>query len=248
MISKLGRDYIGVTFAIALPCWGLLAILGAAGILLSEQDALYVLFLLGGLSPTISSYFVLKKHGQIGGLRDWLKGVFDLKRPVAAYLMVLLFVGLYFIPQGIISGFAQGTPWFLLPALIPAMLQPGALEEAGWRHILQPELERKFRFVKATLITAFIWALWHLPLFLIPTGIAQSGMDYGLFCVGVLGMNFALAAIKRVTGSTGLCVLLHYMVNALSTVLIMNENPIGIVTASALMIAVSLILVRRAKH
>ena len=47
------------------------------------------------------------------------------------------------------------------------MLFGGGNEEVGWRMILQPELEKKFNFHIATIFTAIIWWLWHLPIFFI---------------------------------------------------------------------------------
>ncbi|MDR1220404.1 MAG: CPBP family intramembrane metalloprotease [Treponema sp.] len=42
------------------------------------------------------------------------------------------------------------------------------LEEAGWRYILQPELDKKYGFIISAIIVAPIWAIWRLPLFFIP--------------------------------------------------------------------------------
>ena len=39
--------------------------------------------------------------------------------------------------------------------ILPMMLVGGGNEEVGWRMILQPELEKKFNFNIATIITAF---------------------------------------------------------------------------------------------
>ncbi|MFN3550930.1 MAG: CPBP family intramembrane glutamic endopeptidase [Endomicrobiia bacterium] len=39
-------------------------------------------------------------------------------------------------------------------------------EEIGWRGFLYNELNPKFNFLKISLITGFIWGLWHAPLIL----------------------------------------------------------------------------------
>ncbi len=41
----------------------------------------------------------------------------------------------------------------------------GIGEEGGWRGFLFPEFCKKYNARTATLYTAFIWALWHLPVF-----------------------------------------------------------------------------------
>jgi len=42
-----------------------------------------------------------------------------------------------------------------------------ALEELGWRGYGVDSIRSKFYLFKTTLIFAFLWALWHLPLFFI---------------------------------------------------------------------------------
>ncbi|WP_442905418.1 CPBP family intramembrane glutamic endopeptidase [Kineothrix sp. MB12-C1] len=48
------------------------------------------------------------------------------------------------------------------------MIMDGGMEEIGWRYLLQPTLEKQFSYFIATVITAFIWWAWHLPMFFIP--------------------------------------------------------------------------------
>lgn len=43
--------------------------------------------------------------------------------------------------------------------MIPMMFVGGGLEEAGWRYILQPELEKKYSFTVSTIIVSIIWWL-----------------------------------------------------------------------------------------
>ena len=89
------------------------------------------------------------------------------------YLLVLALSVLYVLPQCIAAGYEKGAPIYALIALIPMMLFAGGLEEAGWRYILQPELEKKYPYIAATIIVSLIWWLWHLPLFYI-NGVGQE--------------------------------------------------------------------------
>lgn len=59
----------------------------------------------------------------------------------------------------------------------------------------------------------------------------------------MLGLSFALAAIKRITGSTLLCLLFHCLVNALLSVFIVHEDLLGYVVSASLLILVSVVLV-----
>ena len=106
---------------------------------------------------------------------------------------------LFIFPQCLISGYEKGAPIFAIIVMIPMMIFGGGLEEAGWRYILQPELEKKYPFTVSTIIVSVIWWLWHLPLFYIQ-GAAQYGQNYFAFGISVLGLSFALASIRKNTG------------------------------------------------
>ena len=112
-----------------------------------------------------------------------------------------------------IGGYEKAAPIYMIILMLPIMLIGGGLEEAGWRYITFPELDKKFGFSIAAFVTGIIWALWHLPLFFIP-GVHQYGKSFLGFTITVMGLSFALATIRKVTGSIWLCVLFHMIVNA----------------------------------
>ena len=187
-MNILTKDYLIYTFLIMIICWGLCVICSLNGILLNENYFLYIPYLLGGWSPTIASFLVLKKNNKVANFKEWLKKVFDFKHNVLSYIMVIILGLLFIFPQCLISGYEKGAPIFAIIIMIPMMLFGGGLEEAGWRYILQPELEKKYKFVIATLIVSIIWWLWHLPLFYIQ-GVSQYGQDYLAFGMNVLGLT-----------------------------------------------------------
>lgn len=240
-MSKPGVKFLAITFLIMLIGWGTCVVLGLYGLTLSNCMPLYLPFLLGGFSPTLASYIVLKQEKGVG-LRSWLAQIFDFRQSLLAYLLPAILILVYGIPQLLISGYDQGAPFAMLILLIPMMVFGGGNEEAGWRHVLQPELEKRLPFVISTVLVALVWWLWHLPLFYIP-GVGQYGTNYLLFGVSVLGLSFALAAIKRITGSTLLCLLFHCLVNALLSVFIVHEDLLGYVVSASLLILVSVVLV-----
>ncbi|MDE7219322.1 MAG: CPBP family intramembrane metalloprotease, partial [Oscillospiraceae bacterium] len=98
-------------------------------------------------------------------------------------------------------------------------------------------------FTISTIIVSIIWWLWHLPLFYIQ-GVGQHGHDYFAFGINVLGLSFALASIRKNTGSVWLCVLFHCIINSLSGIYITNDNIWGNITASAILILFSYALVK----
>lgn len=242
-MTKLAARFLALTFAIATVCWGLCVVCGLCGITFETMPLLRLPYLLGGWSPTIASYAVLKGSGRVRSLKEWLKTVFDVRQSWQGYLLVLLFAVTYILPQSLISGRGpEGAPLFMLPILTAMMLFGGGLEEAGWRYVLQPELESKLPFVPTVLVMAPVWWLWHLPLFFIPeTG--QAGTDYWLFGLMVLGLSFALAALRRRTGSVWLCVLFHCIANAMLPVFAPGESLAGTLATAGCLIALSLAVV-----
>lgn len=211
--------------------------------MLKNHFWLYIPYILGGWSPTIASYLVLKKGNRVAGIREWLKNIFSVKQSVWFYLLVVFLWAVYFIPQILISGTEKTNPIYWMIPLTPLMLFGGGLEEAGWRYILQPELDQRIGFVPSSLLVAVIWAGWHLPLFFIP-GVNQYGTNFGLFAMNLLALTFALGAIRKGSGSVFLCVLFHCLVNAGSGVFVLKQSLGGSALMSVFLIGASAITVK----
>lgn len=242
-MSKLSKAFLVYTFSIMIIGWGVYLWCSLCGLSLDDNYMLYAPYLLGGWSPTIASFIVLKKNSKIGSFKEWIKNVFDFKHSIFSYLMVVVFGVVYILTQCLISGYENRTPLYMLIIMIPMMIFAGGLEEAGWRYILQPEMEKKYSYFISTIIVSIIWWLWHLPLFYINYGV-QFGRIYLTFGVNVLGLSFALACIKKNTGSVWLCVLLHSIVNALTGIYSVKDNINGNIVATVILIVSSLVLVK----
>lgn len=247
-MSKLSKDYLLYTFSIMIVCWGIFLICSLNGMSLESNYFLFIPYLVGGWSPTIASYIVLKKNSEVKDLKDWMKNVFDFKHNMFSYIMVVTFGVLYILPQCLISGYENGAPLFAIVAMIPMMLVMGGLEEAGWRYILQPELEKKYNYFVSTITVSVIWWLWHFLLFYIQGEYGQNyfvfGIEFIAFGINILGVSFALASIKKNTNSVWLCILLHCIVNSLSGIYVINDNIIGNIVATVVLTVVSLIFVK----
>jgi uncharacterized protein len=74
---------------------------------------------------------------------------------------------------------ALGGPSYLLGYLVTFVLVfvfgGPLLEEPGWRGFALPRLERLHGPLVASLVLGVLWALWHLPEFLVPSWAAASG-------------------------------------------------------------------------
>ena len=84
-------------------------------------------------------------------------------------------------------------------------------EEIGWRGFLVPELFKKYGFTITSLISGFIWGVWHLPI--LPTCCFNSGTPswYAMSCfmTMVIGMSFIYTWFRMKSGSLWTAVILH---------------------------------------
>ena len=237
-MSKLNKNYLSYTFLLMLICWGICVLCSFSGISLNDNKLLYLPYLAGGWSPTIASYLSLRKNNKVTGIKEWLKTVFDFRHNVFSYGLAAVMAALFILPQCFISGYESRAPFFVIIFMIPMMLIGGGLEEAGWRCIFQPELEKEYSFTMSTLIVSIIWWLWHLPLFYIQ-GVPQYGQNYLAFGINVLGLSFALASIRKNTGSVWLCVLFHCITNSLLGIYVINNDIKGNIVAAVILILCS---------
>jgi membrane protease YdiL (CAAX protease family) len=233
--------FVLITYIIMGLTWGGIFKAQKYGYLLSESVLFYPLYILGGSSATIASFSVLIKTGT--SIKEWLKNVFGIKQKIFFYLLIIFFCACYVILGYITKSLTLSTPlWYLLLFGLTGIVE-GGLEEAGWRYVLQPNLEKIMPFGLATLTTCVIWVFWHIPLFFI-SGTAQQNMNFGLFFLFFIGYAFSLAVIKQITGSVWLCVLFHSLLNSILTVFAISFNLSGTIIMSFVMVSISYILLK----
>ncbi len=241
MNKNLVRDFLIITFSIMIVFWGGCAIISQCCDLTVNNIFLRIMHLIGGFSPTIASYISLKKQDKVKTFKEWLSKIFDIRHNAVVYGIVTLFVVIYYLLGCLINRFEMGAPFFVIIILVPMMLIGGGNEEVGWRMILQPELERKFGFHLATLITGVIWWIWHLPIFFIK-GTANADMNYILFGVMCLSLSYALATIRKVSNGVFPCILTHCLINGLSAILLFSFGWVSCLTTLIVMIIVSVVV------
>ena len=167
---------------------------------------------LGGLSSAIwGGYVSIRYHHS--SFKQLLRDFFQVKQAPLNYLLVLIFIGLDFLPQ-VFSGEMISPTWYLPIILFVKALVFGGIEEIGWRYFFQPTLQEKLTFLVSTLCTFVAWSLWHLLYFYIDG--SMSTVHLLPFLLGLLSNCFILSAIYTKTRSLWLCVMTHALINALS--------------------------------
>ena len=168
--------------------------------------------MLGGLSSAIWGAIIsIRSHHS--SLKKLVRDFFQVKQALLNYLLVLIFIGLDFLPQ-VFSGEMIIPTWYLPIILFVKALVFGGIEEIGWRYFFQPTLQEKLTYLVSTLCTFVAWSLWHLLYFYIDGSMATVHLLP--FLLGLLSNCFILSAIYTKTRSLWLCVMTHALINALS--------------------------------
>ena len=84
-------------------------------------------------------------------------------------------------------------------------------EEIGWRGLLVPELGRFTTFTQIAIISAFIWACWHLPVMFVGGYHGSGPLWYSIitFFLSIFGGSTIFAWIRLRSGSIWPAALLH---------------------------------------
>ena len=168
--------------------------------------------MLGGLSSAIWGAIISIRYYH-SSFKQLVRDFFQVKQAPLNYLLVLIFIGLDFLPQ-VFSGEMIIPTWYLPIILFVKAIVFGGIEEIGWRHFFQPTLQEKLTYLVSTLCTFVAWSLWHLLYFYIDGSMATVHLLP--FLLGLLSNCFILSAIYTKTRSLWLCVMTHALINALS--------------------------------
>ncbi len=168
--------------------------------------------ILGGLSSAIwGGYVSIRYHHS--SFKQLVRDFFQVKQAPLNYLLVLIFLGLDFLPL-VLSGEMISPTWYLPIMLFCKALVFGGIEEIGWRYFFQSALQEKLTYLVSTLFTFLAWSLWHLLYFYIDGSLVTIKLLP--FLLGLLSNCFILSAIYSKSGSLWLCVMTHALINALS--------------------------------
>lgn len=105
------------------------------------------------------------------------------------------------------------TPVVLIVAGIAVSTWAQAGEEVGWRGYALPRLAKHLGLGGASLVLGAIWAVWHIPLFVLPAS-GSTGQSFLVYLLHVMALSVVLAFLYwKTDGSLLLVMLLHAAVN-----------------------------------
>jgi membrane protease YdiL (CAAX protease family) len=215
--------FLAVAFGITWSAWGVLGWMARAHMVVYGQWPLIVLYVLGGLGPTIAAYIAVLSTSTQAPLREFHQRLFSWRVAGRWYVIAMaLPVSLAIISTMIVihlnpdlASALSVRPWIMFLPLFAMMIMGGGLEELGWRGVAQPELTRAIGPAKAALSVGLIWAIWHVPLFLLP-GVSQYGGNFPVFAIGVIANALMLGWLYNRTDSILLCIVFHASSNAIA--------------------------------
>ena len=136
------------------------------------------------LGPTLSGFIMTGATEGRAGIGRLLRRIVLWRVELRWYLFALLGVpavmalGTVILPGGLSSLLGLGPGYVLtyLSTYVLVVILGGPLfEEPGWRGFALPRLQPLHGPLVGTIILGLLWALWHLPEFMVPTWAATSG-------------------------------------------------------------------------
>ena len=214
--------YVAISYIL---CWAFLY--PAFKLLLAAKGSfppLALFGLIGAYGPSLAALFMFAFAGGWEGVRTGLRKFLQWRQPVGWYLFVLIFpicihIAAVLIHMHPAADFLGGSRTIPLAFLVALPFGPLA-EELGWRGYFLPQLLKRYDAITATFIVGFVWAAWHVPIFVfpgaaIPSYFGVSAWSIFLFVCSITAEAFAFTYLfLKTNGNLILAILLHMAFNA----------------------------------
>lgn len=250
-MSRRIKIFLAATFFVTWTCWWILVPLARAGRTVYGHWPFMLLYMLGGLGPTIAAYAAVLATRAQSPLREFharllrwrVSGWWYVIAVALPAVLALASVGFAIFADPVFRGELSLRPWYMLFPLFLVMIAGGGLEELGWRGVAQPEMERGLGRPAAAVLIGLFWSLWHLPLFFLP-GVGQYGTSFPMFAIGIVGGAMILAWLYGRTESILLCIFFHAGSNAVAAfgLAVPSDRHLPAVLAACLAVVVGALL------
>jgi uncharacterized protein len=182
------------------------------------------------LGPTLSAFIMTGVTEGRAGVRRLLHRIVLWRVGLRWYLFALIGIplvmvlGTVILPEGLASLLGLGPGYVLtyLGTYVLVVILGGPLfEEPGWRGFALPRLQPLHGPLLGTLILGLLWALWHLPEFLVPAWAESSGGSGFLDIVKfvLIAISFAIVTtwvFNNTKGSVFMAILVHASIDTFS--------------------------------
>lgn len=210
--------FFGLTFALSWVIW-----LPKAAVAHGVETPLVVTLAelpqVGAFGPSVAAILLVGASRGFRGVLALLRRAVDVRFEKRWLVPVLL------LPPAIVLGalavaVAQGEtpeyPWagqpvVLAVAFVFILLLGGPLqEEFGWRGVALDPLQSRFGALGGSLVLGIVWAVWHVPLFFIPSETIYYDNPFLGFLVSITLFSVLLAWVYNNTNGSLLPVILMH--------------------------------------
>jgi membrane protease YdiL (CAAX protease family) len=226
------------------------------GVLNISDSLVSVLGITGLLGPILSGFVMTAVTEGRAGIHRWLRRIVLWRVGLRWYLFALIGLPLamvlatIIVRPGALESFQTLVPLSVLPylgAFVFMVLIGGPLfEEPGWSGFALPRLQRVHSPLVGGLILGSLWALWHLPGFLIPsqdlTDIPPRGtvLDFFVFALALIGLRLVMQWVFNSTkGSVLMAILIHASWNTFYSAALIQLFPAPSVLGSYLNLTIA---------
>jgi membrane protease YdiL (CAAX protease family) len=230
-----------LTFVLSVPPYIIAALV--------PQDMVMLTGLIIALAPITAALIISYRENGSGGAKGLLSRSFDTRRitnkvwliPILCFWPVL-----FLLAYGSTVSIGETVPDPLFPVVAAPILFVlffvfALFEEVGWMGYAFDPMENRWNALKASLLLGVIWAIWHLPLYIL------AGLDP----LWITGQLVSLAAIRTLivfvfnnTGKSVFAVILfHAMYNLCALLVTSFYTATGHLITSALIVFTALAVI-----
>lgn len=186
-------------------------------------EAFPVLPELGAFGPTVAAFVLVAYESRLPGVRRLAERAVRTEFP-KRWLVPALLLSPAIVFASLTVAFATGTgptfPWTGNPIVLPiafafVLLLGGPLqEEFGWRGYLLDPLQDRLTALGGGVAVGVIWAVWHVPLFYIPSETIYYRNPFLGFAVSIVLLSVLVTWVYNNTaGSLLPAILFHASFN-----------------------------------
>jgi len=176
------------------------------------------LFVVGGFVPSLLAIFLTWKKEGVSGLRLLGRRILQFKLGWRWYVLTFLIVivgtaGQLTINRLLGNSFNANLFVAQLGSFLPLLILGPLSEEIGWRGYALERLQTRWNALTSSLIVGLVWALWHLPLFMmVGTSQYELGLPFISFLAGIMANSVLYTWLYNNTKqSIWSAILLHWL-------------------------------------
>ncbi len=174
---------------------------------------------IGAFGPTVAAFVLVTYADGAAGARRLAGRAVDLDYP-KRWLVPALCLAPAVVAASLVVAALTGTvpsfPWAGNPVVLPVafafiLLLGGPIqEEFGWRGYLLDPLQNRFTAVGGGVAVGLVWAVWHLPLFFVPSETLYYREPFLGFAVSITLLSVLMTWMYNNTNASLLPALLFH--------------------------------------